>query len=202
MHKHQKFLQNYIGHHQAALNELHTATSADFLRLVEIASAALRSGKKIMLFGNGGSAAEAQHIAAELSIKYMYDRPALAGIALTTDTSAITAAGNDYGFDKIFARQIEAIGQPGDVAIGYSTSGKSPNILAAFQSARQRGIATVGFTGKNGGAMKDHCDVLIIAPSALTPHIQEMHTILGHAFCAAVEDELNAVPYAKSPWGV
>lgn len=193
-------LKNYIAKHQDALQKLHTATADDFAAWVRHGVAALQGGNKILFFGNGGSAAEAQHIAAELSIKFMQDRPALAGLALTTDTSALTAAGNDYGFDHIFARQIAALGQKGDMAVGYSTSGRSPNVIRALAEARQRGMVTVGLTGAKGGEMRAHCDVCLVAPSEFTSHIQEMHNILGHAFCAGLEDGLNLIPQQNSPW--
>lgn len=196
------FLARYISLHQNALDELHAKTANDFARWVDQGVQVLKSGKKILFFGNGGSAAEAQHIAAELSIKYMKERKALAALALNVDPSAVTAAGNDYGYDQIFVRQIMALGQPGDMAIGYSTSGKSPNIVKALDQARTQKMIAVGLTGTRGAEMKNHCDVCIVAPSELTPHVQEMHNILGHAFCAAIEDGLGLVSYGDSPWKI
>jgi len=195
-----RLLQNYIVHHRAALDQLLERNADVFSSWVDRAAGVLRAGKKIMLFGNGGSAAEAQHIAAELSVKFWHDRSPLAAMALHVDSSAVTAAGNDYGFDFIFSRQIDALGQTGDMAIGYSTSGKSANVLRALESARAKGMFTVGLTGSAGISMTNYCDLCILAPSAVTPHIQEMHTILGHAFCAAVENVLNLVKIEHYPW--
>ena len=152
--------------------------------------AAYRRGNRVLLAGNGGSAADAQHIAAEFVGRYGFDRPGLAAAALTTDTSMLTAIGNDYGFEQIFCRQLEANGRQGDVFIGISTSGNSPNILGALQFSREIGIVTVGLTGQAGGKMKALCDYCIQVPSTDTPRIQESHIMLGHIVCAIVEDEL------------
>lgn len=167
----------------AADAELCAATA----RAAEICVAALRAGRKVMLCGNGGSAADAQHWAGELVSRFNYDRPGLAAIALTTDSSILTAIGNDYGYDRVFARQVEALGAAGDVLFALSTSGNSPNVLAALDAARAGGIATVGFTGETGGAMAALCDVCIRIPSHSTPRIQEGHEVLGHAICAMIE---------------
>jgi D-sedoheptulose 7-phosphate isomerase len=148
----------------------------------------IRDGGKILLAGNGGSAADAQHIAGEFVSRFAFDRPGLPAIALTTDTSILTAIGNDYGYEKLFARQILALGQKGDIFIGYSTSGKSQNILLAFEEARRRGIDCVGFTGNRGGPMLSLCEYLLEVPSADTPKIQEGHLVLGHILCGLVED--------------
>lgn len=145
------------------------------------------NGNKTLLAGNGGSAADAQHIAGEFVSRFYFDRPGLASIALTTDTSILTAIGNDYGYDRVFARQIEANGVGGDVFIGISTSGNSKNILEAIAAAKQKGIFTVGLTGESGGAMRDACDVCICVPSSETPRIQESHIVIGHIVCAVVE---------------
>lgn len=150
----------------------------------------LRNNKKILLAGNGGSAADAQHIAGEFVSRFMFDRPGLPAIALTTDTSILTAIGNDYGYDKLFERQIQAHGNEGDVFIGYSTSGKSPNILRAFEEAKRRGLICVGMTGNRGGPMRDLCDYALEVPSASTPKIQEGHLVLGHILCGLVENAL------------
>jgi D-sedoheptulose 7-phosphate isomerase len=149
--------------------------------------AALRSGNTILLIGNGGSAADAQHIAAEIVGRYKQDRPGYAAIALTTDSSALTSIANDYGFEQIFARQVEALGRRGDVLIALSTSGRSPNILAALRKARERGIVTVGFTGTKGDAMRADCDHLLVAPSDDTPAIQQVYLTVLHGICDAVE---------------
>lgn len=147
----------------------------------------INGGGKILLAGNGGSAADAQHIAGEFVSRFAFDRPGLPAIALTTDTSILTAIGNDYGYERLFARQVQAHGQKGDVFIGYSTSGKSPNVLLAFEEARSRGLICVGFTGNRGGPMRELCDHLLEVPSADTPKIQEGHLVLGHTLCGLVE---------------
>lgn len=150
---------------------------------------ALRAGRKVMICGNGGSAADAQHWAGELVSRFHYDRPGLPAIALTTDSSILTAIGNDYGYERVFARQVEALGQAGDVLLGLTTSGRSPNILAAMQVARERGIVTIGFTGNGPGAadLAAVSDIVIRIPSTSTPAIQEGHEVLGHALCAMIE---------------
>jgi D-sedoheptulose 7-phosphate isomerase len=155
----------------------------------------LRNGKKILLAGNGGSAADAQHLAAELVSRLRYNRPGLAAIALTTDTSALTAIGNDYAFENIFSRQVESIGQPGDIFIGITTSGKSPNILNAFQAARERGMFCVGMTGMQAPMMTERCDLVLNIPSRETPKIQECHIMFGHIICAIVEDVIFGAEY-------
>ena len=148
----------------------------------------LQQGKKILLAGNGGSAADSQHLAAELVSRLRYNRPGLAAIALTTDTSALTAIGNDYAFENIFSRQVESIGQEGDLFIGISTSGKSPNILKALDAARAKGMTTIGFSGFESPLMAERCDVVLNVPSRETPKIQECHIMFGHIICAIVED--------------
>lgn len=154
----------------------------------------LRAGGKLLLCGNGGSAADAQHWAGELVSRFLYDRPGLPAVALTTDTSILTAIGNDYGYERLFARQVEALGRPGDVLFALSTSGRSPNILAALRAARERGVRTVGFTGSNGAEMGPLCDALVQVPSASTPRIQEGHEVLGHAICQMVEAAMFPKP--------
>lgn len=150
----------------------------------------LNNGGKILLAGNGGSAADAQHIAGEFVSRFAFDRPGLPAIALTTDTSILTAIGNDYGYEKLFCRQIQALGQKGDVFIAYSTSGTSPNILAALREARARDLTCIGFTGNRGGPMIDLCQYLLAVPSDNTPKIQEGHLVLGHILCGLVENAL------------
>lgn len=150
----------------------------------------LRASGKILLAGNGGSAADAQHIAGELVSRFAFDRPGLPAIALTTDTSILTAIGNDYGYEKLFARQVQAHGQKGDVFIGYTTSGKSHNILLALREARAHGLTTIGMTGNRGGPMDELCDYLLKVPSSDTPRIQEGHAILGHILCGLVEEAI------------
>ncbi len=150
----------------------------------------LRQGGKVLLFGNGGSAADAQHIAAELVSRFLHDRKALPAIALTTDTSILTSVANDYAYDQVFARQIEALGKQGDVAVGISTSGNSPNVLKAVARAREMGLTTVGLTGRSGGALKDAVDWCLCVPSDSTPRIQEVHIAVAHVLCEVLELEL------------
>jgi D-sedoheptulose 7-phosphate isomerase len=148
---------------------------------------ALKRGKKVLLFGNGGSAADAQHLAAEFVNRFLYDRPALPAIALTTDSSVLTSISNDYAYDRIFSRQIEALGQKGDVAIGISTSGNSPNVLLGLQKGREMGLFTVAFSGHDGGKVRDVAEVCLVVPCRETPRIQETHITMGHALCELVE---------------
>ncbi len=155
---------------------------------------ALRNGNKILLAGNGGSAADAQHLAAELVGRFSLDRPGLAAIALTTDSSALTGIGNDYGFERLFSRQVEAVGRPGDVFFGISTSGRSPNVLNALRVCRDRSIVTVGLTGEHGGEMPPLCDHCFRMPSTETPKTQEGHIVVGHILFALVEREMFAGP--------
>ncbi|QOP46139.1 D-sedoheptulose 7-phosphate isomerase [Sulfurimonas paralvinellae] len=148
-----------------------------------------KGDKKTILAGNGGSAADAQHIAAELVGRYGFDRPSIPSLALTTDTSNLTAIGNDYGYDQIFSRQLEGMGQEGDIFIGISTSGNSVNIIKAFESAKKKGITTVALTGRDGGEMAKMADVALVVPSNSTPRIQESHILIGHIICDIIEKE-------------
>jgi D-sedoheptulose 7-phosphate isomerase len=154
----------------------------------------LQNGGKILLAGNGGSAADAQHIAGEFVSRFAFDRPGLPAIALTTDSSILTAIGNDYGYEKLFTRQIQALGNKGDMFIGYSTSGKSPNILRAFEEARERGLICIGLTGNRGGPMRELCDHILEIPSGDTPKVQEGHLVLGHIICGLVENAIFKAP--------
>jgi D-sedoheptulose 7-phosphate isomerase len=156
-----------------------------------IASETINNGGKILLFGNGGSAADAQHIAAELSGRYKKERRGLPGLALTTDTSVLTAVGNDYGYDRVFDRQVEALAKAGDLLIGISTSGNSKNVLRALSLGRNMGCKTIGLSGRDGGAMNEFCDINIVVPSEDTPRIQEMHILIGHTICQAIDDFLK-----------
>jgi D-sedoheptulose 7-phosphate isomerase len=156
-------------------------------RILQVLLKALGAGNKVLLFGNGGSAADAQHIAAELVSKFRRNRGALPAIALTTDTSILTSIGNDFGFEHAFARQIEALGQIGDVAIGLSTSGNSPNVLHGLHLASEMGLTAIGFTGQNGGKLKDVVDICFHAPSQSTARIQEIHITAAHALCELIE---------------
>jgi D-sedoheptulose 7-phosphate isomerase len=152
----------------------------------------LRGGNKLLIAGNGGSAADAQHIAAEIVGRYKKDRPAYAAIALTTDTSALTAIGNDYGFEHVFSRQVEGLGRRGDVLLVLTTSGRSPNILAALKAARQQGLVTVGFTGVKGVGLAASCDHLLVAPSDDTAVIQQIHMAFAHGICEVIEQTLGS----------
>ena len=147
----------------------------------------LNKGGKILIFGNGGSAADSQHIAAELVSRYKTERRGLAAIALTTDTSIITAIANDYGFDRIFSRQVEALAKPGDITIGISTGGTSINVINAFKAAKDKNCKIIGFSGRGGGEFNNYCDVNLIIPSEDTPRIQEMHILIGHTICHLIE---------------
>lgn len=163
-------------------------------KIIELAEAiveAIRADGKVILFGNGGSAADAQHIAGELIGRFRNERNALPAISLTTDTSVITCIGNDYGFDNIFARQIESLGKREDIAIGISTSGNSPNVLKAIKAARAKGLKTAGLTGARGGRLDKMADIVIAVPSKDTPRIQEAHITIGHILCEIVEERLS-----------
>ncbi|HEV2324656.1 MAG TPA: D-sedoheptulose 7-phosphate isomerase [Terracidiphilus sp.] len=158
------------------------ALLATLARAADAAAGAMKSGGKLLIAGNGGSAADAQHLAAEFVSRLVQDRPAMRAIALTTDTSALTAIGNDYGYERVFARQLEALGQSGDVFMAISTSGNSPNILLALELSRKMNLTTIGLTGKSGGKMAPLCDHCLRAPSDITMHIQEAHLALEHMF--------------------
>lgn len=164
-------------------DEIHATVAS----IAEVTASAMKAGRKFMAAGNGGSAADAQHLVAEFVSRLVGDRPAMRAVALTTDTSILTAIGNDYGYDRLFARQVEALGQAGDVFMGISTSGNSPNILRALELCREKNIVTVGLTGRSGGKMAPLCDYLIRIPSDTTMHIQEAHLALEHIFCLLTE---------------
>lgn len=163
----------------------------DLEKASKIAVEVLRRGNKILLCGNGGSAADAQHIAAELTGRYKTERRGLPAIALTTDTSALTAIGNDYGYERVFDRQAEALANEGDLLIGISTSGNSANVLSALKLAKEMGCQTIGFSGRDGGKMNEVCDVNLVVPSNDTPRIQEMHILFGHTICQVIDEELS-----------
>jgi len=175
-----------IALHQRVQREGQASISA----AVDALRQALQAGRKVLVCGNGGSAADAQHFAAELVGKFARDRRAWSALALTTDTSALTAIGNDYGFQRVFARQVEAHGRPGDVLVGISTSGGSPNVLAAVETAKARGLLTIGLTGRDGGSLGRAVDVHLNVPSASAARTQEVHTTLLHVLCDLVEQEL------------
>lgn len=183
----QKIL-NELKDHQDTLQKVIDTLGGDIEVACEMITSAIKSGNKVLLAGNGGSAADAQHIAAELTGRYVKDRKPLPGIALTVDTSALTSIANDYGYEHVFSRQLEAFARPGDLFIGISTSGNSPGILAAFESAKKLEVKTLGLSGRDGGKMNGLCELNIIVPSNITARIQEMHILIGHILCTAVDD--------------
>jgi len=170
------------------------APRATLLAMAGLVASRMRDGGKLLVAGNGGSAGDAQHIAGEFVARLMYDRAPLPAIALTTDSSGLTAIGNDYGFEMIFERQVRALGARGDVFLGISTSGRSPNVLRAFAAAREAGLHCLGFAGAHGGAMREHCDLLLEVPSPRTAVIQQLHITAAHIFCALVEREMFPPP--------
>jgi D-sedoheptulose 7-phosphate isomerase len=192
--------QNRFQHRVRELVEASIAVKQQLLQSEDVLSSvaeaseilihALQKGNKALLFGNGGSAADAQHIAAELVGRFAFDRPALPALALSVNTSCVTAIGNDYGFEQVFSRQLEALARPGDVAIGISTSGNSANVLHALTTAKKMGLHTVALTGRTGGQLRSIADHCICAPSAETPRIQECHNLIGHIISELVEREI------------
>ena len=187
------FYDTEFDQHEAALDATRKELAEPFARLVGVCTASIRRGNKLVLFGNGGSAADCQHLATELAVRYITDRPPIAAIALTTDTSMLTAIGNDWSFDDLFSRQVEAIGNHGDVAIAISTSGKSENVLRGLAMSKEKGLVPTGLCGKGGGDMSDLCDPFLLVPSDITSRIQEMHITLGHMLCGALEQELGLI---------
>jgi D-sedoheptulose 7-phosphate isomerase len=177
-----------LNDHQQLIKKVIEQLLPNIEQACEMIISAIKNGKKVLLAGNGGSAADAQHIAAELSGRFVKDRKALPGIALTTDTSALTAIANDYGYEHVFSRQVEALAQEGDLFIGISTSGNSQGILNAFESAKKINCHTLGLSGRDGGKMNGLCDLNIVVPSDITARIQEMHILIGHILCKAVDD--------------
>jgi D-sedoheptulose 7-phosphate isomerase len=186
-----------LNEHRTVFEATALMLARPFIETLDILERGVRGGGKLLLFGNGGSAADAQHIAAELIVRYQADRAAIAAIALTTDSSTLTACGNDMGFDALFERQIEGLGRQGDVAVALSTSGNSPNVLKGLDRARSMGLKTVGLTGGTGGKMRGACDALIVVPSTVTARIQEMHGMIGHVLCKALERRLGLVDAAR-----
>lgn len=188
-----RFFDSEFAEHAAVTAATRAALAEPFARLVALVTGSVRSGGKILLFGNGGSAADAHNIATEFAVRYKRDRPAIPALGLTTDGGVLTAIGNDLGFEQLFARQVEALGRAGDVAIGISTSGRSPNVLEGLRTARAMGLATVGLGGGDGGRLAEVSDLMVIVPSSTTARIQEMHILLGQMLCGAVEVELGLV---------
>ncbi|RLA77072.1 MAG: D-sedoheptulose 7-phosphate isomerase [Epsilonproteobacteria bacterium] len=181
-------IQNEFKSHLETIQKVIECMGEDLEAASKLSVDTLKAGNKILLCGNGGSAADAQHIAAELTGRYKSERRGLPGIALTTDTSALTAIGNDYGYDRVFDRQVESLANKGDLIIGISTSGNSKNVISALKLGQELGCKTIGFTGRDGGAMNDVCDVNLVVPSDNTPRIQEMHILFGHTICQIIDN--------------
>jgi D-sedoheptulose 7-phosphate isomerase len=185
-----EYLASQFAEHSDVVGRTAEAVREVFPAVVEACVESIQKGHKLLLFGNGGSAADAQHLATELVVRYQKARPAMCALALTTDTSALTAIGNDLGFDDLFARQVEGLCSAGDVAIGLSTSGNSENVIRGLRAARAKGAVTVAFTGGDGGRIRAHADHALVVPSITTSRIQEMHLLLGHSLCALLEESL------------
>jgi len=188
-----RFFDAELAEHAAVAAASREVLAGPFAGVVALVTGAVRDGGKILLFGNGGSAADAHNIATEFAVRYKRDRDAIPALGLTTDGGVLTAIGNDLGFERVFSRQIEALGRPGDVAIGISTSGRSPNVIEGLRVARARGLHTVAFGGGDGGRLAEVSDLMLIVPSRTTSRIQEMHITLGQMLCGAVEIELGLV---------
>lgn len=188
-----EFYKSEFKEHQEVLTQTEKNLEQGFYALVDASVSAIKKGGKIILMGNGGSASDAQHLATELTVRYKENRAAIAAISLSTDTSALTAIGNDFGFEFLFSRQIEAIAKPEDFIIGITTSGKSPNVIKAFEQADKMGIPYGALTGKDGGDIKNIKGPLLIVPSNTTARIQEMHIMLGQMLCNAIEYELGLI---------
>ncbi|MCU1321429.1 MAG: sugar isomerase [Acidobacteriaceae bacterium] len=193
----QKQLAQSIATMQAVLSDPNIADT--IVSVGQLTAKAMQNGGKLLVAGNGGSAADAQHLVAEFVVRLTVNRPALRAIALTTDTSILTAGGNDFGYETVFSRQIEALGQPGDVFLGISTSGNSKNIIAALEQCAKQGIPTIGFTGGNGGRMRELCEYNVVIPSDVTMNIQESHLALEHIFCMVVERFTFGMDFDKQP---
>jgi len=186
-------LEAELREHRVVFEAVTEMLKGPFLETLAILETGLRRGGKVMLFGNGGSAADAQHLAAELTIRYCSNRPSISAMALTTDSSVLTACANDMGFDALFERQIAGLGRTHDVAVGLSTSGKSPNVLKGLHQARSMGLSTIGLSGASGGEMPGLCDACILVPSSVTARIQEMHIMIGHMWCKSLELRIGSV---------
>ena len=183
-----KTIQNEFKSHLKTIETVIETIGEDLEKASILAVDTLKAGNKILLFGNGGSAADAQHIAAELTGRYKTERRGLSGVALTTDTSALTAIGNDYGYDRVFDRQVESLANKGDLLLGISTSGNSKNVINALRLGQELGCKTIGFSGRDGGGMNEVCDINVVVPSDNTPRIQEMHILFGHTICQIIDD--------------
>ena len=187
----ESFLKSEWAEHADVLSKTLQEIQPSFLTLLDACTSSIKNGGKILFFGNGGSAGDAQHLSTELVVRYRDNRVPIAAMALTTDTSALTAIGNDLGFDHLFSRQIEALGKPGDIALAITTSGKSPNVTKGLQMAKNKGLVTASLTGKGGGDILDLCDHALIVPSQTTARIQEMHIFIGQLLCDALEKTLE-----------
>ena len=194
------WVADYLAQSAAVLAALAADVAAreTFGRFADLIVTSLRAGGKLLIAGNGGSAGDAQHIAAEFVVRLMYDRAPLAAVALTTDSSILTAGGNDYGFEQVFERQVRALGRSGDVFLGISTSGHSPNVVRALEAARETGVVTLGFSGGDGGRMRDLCDGLFLAPAKATALVQQAHLVAAHVICALVEQTMFPRPEARA----
>ncbi|WP_457606669.1 D-sedoheptulose 7-phosphate isomerase [Nitratifractor sp.] len=188
-----KMILDEMEAHANVLQKVMEGLPGQIAQAGEMMVTTLRKGGKVLLCGNGGSAADAQHIAAELTGRFVRERRGLPAIALTTDTSALTAIANDYGYDRVFARQVEALARQGDLLIGISTSGNSANVLLALEEAEKLGCRTLGLSGRDGGKMNDHCELNLVVPSEITARIQEMHIMIGHLLCQMVDERLGSV---------
>ena len=184
-------IQNEFQTHLETIKKVMETMEEPLEKAASLAVETLKNGNKILFFGNGGSAADAQHLAAELSGRYKTERRGLPGIALTTDTSALTAIGNDYGYDRVFDRQVEAIAQKGDLLFGISTSGNSKNVINAFKVGQEIGCKILGMSGRDGGEMNKYCDINLVVPSNDTPRIQEMHILFGHTICQIIDNNIK-----------
>lgn len=182
-----EIIQKELSEHKETINSVINVLPSTIQKACEMSLETIKSGKKILLCGNGGSAADAQHIAAEFTGRYKVERKGLPAIALTTDTSALTAIGNDYGYDRVFERQVESLANPGDLLIGISSTGNSDNVIKAFKKAKEIGCKTVGLSGKGGGNFNDNCDLNVVVPSEDTPRVQEMHILIGHTICQIID---------------
>ncbi|WP_459939622.1 D-sedoheptulose 7-phosphate isomerase [Desulfonatronum parangueonense] len=183
-------MNGYVAEGSALRERYFAEYGTDVVLAARVLASALADGKKILLCGNGGSAADAQHLAAEFVNRFLLDRRPLPAIALSTDTSILTAVGNDFGFELVFAKQVQALGSPGDVLLGLSTSGNSPNVLAALRAGKEAAMITIGLTGEGGGEMRELCDHLLAVPSRQTPLIQEVHITIGHLLCLLTDEIL------------
>ena len=181
-------IEQRIEEHIAVIEQVRQHCIPDIQKIAALCKEAVRQGRTIFFCGNGGSAADSQHLAAEFVGRFVKERRGLAAIALTTDTSILTAISNDYGYEQIFARQVEALAKPGDVLIGLSTSGNSPNVILAIHKAKQLGVITIGLSGGNGGKMAEHCDVCVTVPAKVTARIQEAHILIGHIICEIMDE--------------